>query len=301
MVKNNILNKIKFKKFNKQEKIFYSLFGVYFLTTIIIISALIFKFPSLKEAVSNERKIAAVSNEFKIAYDIYPETEKPPSLTFYWGENKNIDIDVDEIIETIPYGGWSNGDPKKNSKAEPQTGLELRLTAKKNPIYSYCSGTVVWRNINASKDTDLTIRYGKKYAVKYYRVAEVPSYLNVGDKVKKGDLLGYTSTFDETDTFDVWKIEVDKVISDRAARALNPIDFFDDASKEVFEKIDSDISKKLTADPKSKDAGWIVYVKKDEIWASMIRMGFRKEGLESAGEFSKENNLGWMLNKEWLN
>lgn len=292
MVK-KILNRINFTNITKKEKIFLSLFGVYFLTTMIVISALVINFPSIKRA---------VSNELKTAYAVYPETERPPSLTFYWGENKKTDIDVNQIIETIPYGGWSNGDPKKDPKAEPQTGLEFIISTKRNPIYSYGNGIVVWQNQNAvTKNKEISIRYGKKYAVKYYKVAEVPSYLNVGDEVEKGDLLGYTSTSDTTDTFDVWKIEVDKVINDRAARALNPIEFFDNKSKEVFEKIEDDGSMQLIADPGSEEAGWIAYVKKYEIWASMIRMGFRKEGLESAGEFSKENNLEWILNKEWLN
>lgn len=292
MVKKATNHLKKFLAIDKKEKVFLSIFALYVAVTAIIIWGLYSSFPKIKEE---------VKNDLKIAYDINPRTEDTPELTLIWGGEKKSAINPADISGVIPFGAWLNGDPKTDPKAEPQTGLELHLKTKHSPIYSYTDGTLVWvSKKEGSGESEISVRSGSKYAVKYFRVSETPSYLNVGDKVGKGDLLGYTSA---GNGFDIWKIEVDKLISSRSARALNPLDFFDQPSKTAFQKLENESGGKLklAVDPTSNDAGWIAYVGKAEIWASVIRMGFRKNNLESAGEFSKKNNLGWILNEEWQN
>lgn len=286
-----MLNFFKSKKWqtNRKNKIFLLMFGAYFCIIAILLGAIFLKTPQIKEE---------IKDELKIVYDIYPDTETAPNLTFFWGEEKSQSLKKEDILNILSFGGWVKGNPKIDQSAEPQTALEIHLRTKHNPIFSYSGGTLVWQNINSETgEAELVVRYGKNYAIKYQNIINIPSYLSLGDKITKGDLLGYTNT---KDGYDILKFEVDKKISDTQARALYPVDFFEETSRNTFLELVNNNSK-LIVDQDSKTEGWIAYVGKNEIWASMLRMGYRKNNLESAGEFSRANNLDWILNEEWQN
>lgn len=242
-----------------------------------------------------------INNPEKEEMVLYPDTDQPPTLTLYFGKEKKVGIPTDVILFTGQFGTWEGGGPPTPFKKgfEPNSEMEINLKPGEYPIYSFTKGVV--SNIDGSDQGEITIRYGRKYAFKHLHIKNLVRNLKVGDKIEAGTLLGYThraTLGDGSITFDILETELDKVISERAARAINAFDYFDQASKDSLEKIRQSASRDpkpswVSADDKSKS--WIAYTGKPETWADMHKIGYEGD-LENFEEFAKKNNLEWILN-----
>ncbi len=233
----------------------------------------------------------------------YPDTDEPPTLTLFWGKEKKVGIPTDIVLETGQFGTWEGRGPPTPFKVglEPNSEMEINLKVGEYPIYSFSKGLIT--NIENSEQGEITIKYGKKYALKHLHIKNLNKNLKVGDKIEAGTLLGYTQLGrlgDGSLTFSFLEIELDKIISNRAARAINAFDYFNQESKGALEKI----RQAATRNPKTswvassgdKAKSWIPYVGKAETWADMHKIGFEGD-LESFEEFAKKNNLEWILQK----
>lgn len=232
----------------------------------------------------------------------YPDTDDPPALTLYFGKDKKVGIPTDIVLETGQFGTFEGGGSPTPFKVgfEPNSEMEISLKVGNYPIYSFTKGIIT--NIDSSEQGEITIKYGRKYALKHLHIKNLSPSLKVGDKIEAGVLLGYTQTGSLGDgslTFSFIEIELDKVISDRAARAMNASDYFDQESKNALELIRQaaprNPKKSWQASSIDKAKSWIPYVGKAETWADMHKIGFEGD-LESFEEFAKNNNLEWILN-----
>ncbi|MDP3973906.1 MAG: hypothetical protein Q8P92_03670 [Candidatus Daviesbacteria bacterium] len=243
-----------------------------------------------------------VNNPQKEESAIYPNTDNPPTLTLYFGKEKKVGISDDLVLETGQFGTWEGGGHPTPFKQglEPNSEMEINLKVGEYPIYSFTKGIIT--NIDSSEQGEVTIKYGRKYALKHMHIKNLDKNLKIGDKIEVGQLLGYTHTASLGDgslTFSFLEIELDKLISSRAARAISAFDYFDLDSKSALEKI----RKVAPRDPKpswvasfeDKNESWIAYTGKAETWADMHKIGFEGD-LESFEEFAKNNNLEWVLN-----
>lgn len=231
----------------------------------------------------------------------YPDTDESPTLTLYFGKDKKVGIPTDIILETGQFGTFEGGGHPTPFKVglEPNSEMEINLKVGDYPIYSFSKGIIT--NIENSEQGEITIKYGRKYALKHLHIKNLSPSLKVGDKIEAGALLGYTQTGSLGDgslTFSFIEIELDKVILDRAARAINAYDFFDKESKDSLEKIRQaaprNPKQSWVASSDDKAKSWIPYVGKAETWADMHKIGFEGD-LESFEEFAKNNNLEWIL------
>lgn len=231
----------------------------------------------------------------------YPETDSPPTLTLFWGKDKKVGIPYDIVLETGQFGTFEGGGQQTPFKVglEPNSEMEINLKVGEYPIYSFSKGLIT--NIENSEQGEITIKYGRKYALKHLHIKNLSPSLKIGDKIEAGTLLGYTQTGSLGDgslTFSFIEIELDKIISDRAARAINVYDYFDQESKDSLENIRQvaprNPKRSWVASFDDKTKSWIPYVGKVETWADMHKIGFNGD-LESFEEFAKNNNLEWVL------
>lgn len=244
-----------------------------------------------------------INNPQKDDIGSYPDTDGPPILTLFWGKEKKVGIPTDIVLETGQFGTFEGGGQQTPFKVglEPNSEMEINLRVGEYPVYSFSKGLIT--NIENSEQGEITIKYGRKYALKHLHIKKLSLSLKVGDKIEAGTFLGYTQTGSLGDgslTFSFVEIELDKVISDRAARAINAYDYFDKESKDSLERLrlaalrDPKQSWLASSDDKAKS--WIPYVGRAETWADMHKIGFEGD-LESFEEFAKNNNLEWVLNK----
>lgn len=250
-----------------------------------------------------ETKSEQPTNSSEKKLNSYPDTDEPPILTLFWGKEKKIGIPADIVLETGQFGTFEGGGPPTPFKfgLEPNSEMEINLKIGEYPIYAFSKGIIT--NIESSEQGEVTIRYSRKYALKHLHIKNLAPSLKVGDKIEAGTFLGYTQTGSLGDgslTFSFIEIELDKVISDRAARAINAYDFFDKESKDSLEKIRQAASRdpkpSWIASNENKSKSWIPYTGKPETWADMHKIGFEGDQ-ESFEEFAKNNNLEWVLNK----
>lgn len=231
----------------------------------------------------------------------YPDTDDPPTLTLYFGKDKKVGIPTEIVLETGQFGTFEGGGSPTPFKMglEPNSEMEINLKVGDYPIYSFSKGVII--NIENGEQGEITIKYGRKYALKHLHIKNLSPSLKLGDKIEAGTLLGYTqigSLGDGSLTFSFIEIELDKVISDRAARAINAYEFFNKESRDSLEKIRQaaprNPKQSWVASSDDKAESWIPYVGKAETWADMHKIGYDGD-LESFEEFAKNNNLEWIL------
>lgn len=236
----------------------------------------------------------------------YPDTSKEPTLTLFWGEKKETTIPSSEVLSIAQFGAWESGGAPTPFKIgfEPNSEIGVDLKPGRYPLYAFTKGIIT--NIDRKISGEITIRYGKKYALKHMHIADLSPTLKVGQKIEAGTFIGLTPIIQSGPndprgaSFSFFEIELDKIIDSRAARAVNPFDYFDAASKAGLEQarladkvsIKSDWIGTVT----DKNKSWIPYVGKPETWADMHKIGFNGD-LESFEEFAKANNLEWVLSK----
>lgn len=258
--------------------------------------------------VSNENK--SINQKEGKPYDtadsIYPDTDNPPNLIFYFGEESKQSIPDEDVLRIGQFGAFEGGGQPTPFKIgyEPNSEMEISLKAKQYPIYAFTKGIITY--IQEGDSGEIAIRYGRKYALKHLHVSSLSEKLKVGQKIEAGDFIGLTPIIkagpDDPRGHDssFLEIEFDKVISDRAARAVNAFNYFDEPSKNALEKIrladKEGVKPDWVGTTIDKSKSWIPYVGNAETWADMYKIGFEGD-LESFEEFAKNNNLEWVLNK----
>jgi hypothetical protein len=243
----------------------------------------------------NSNGTAASSTPSNLAYSVYPDSSEAPKLHLYWGKDKMTDIDPSTVVEVERFGQFENIPvPACDTPKDPGAEWAIHFTPGTLPVYAYAPGTVT--NVQDEGETgEVVIRFGTSYAVKYLHVANIPSNVTKGAKIEAGALVGYTHLF--TDSFsgnggyEFWELEVNKIIDGKTARTDFPLDYFDDKSKAVFEKLRT--AKGMDSwfvDKNNKDAGWLAYTGKTEAWADISKLGVKSAG-DDYCQFLRDNKL----------
>jgi hypothetical protein len=211
--------------------------------------------------------------ETKSKFGVYPQTSDAPVLHMYWNTAKTVEIPLTEIQYVGRIGLWEGGGNIPGGfklGKEPATEMEIHTYNKRQPVYALASGTLTELKINNDGVTEISIRYGTDYAVKYCHVVDYNKDLTVNSKVEAGDLLGYARRFEMTDqpSFGFWELEFNKKVGE-TARAVPAVDYFDAESKASLEKLPAKFGHSgWVVDANDKNAGWVAYVGKPEAWAS---------------------------------
>ncbi len=262
---------------------------------------------SKQSLISGENKSLNQKEEksYNTVDNIYPNTDDPPKLTLFFGEDKKQNIPDEDVLSIGQFGSWEGGGPPTPFKQgfEPNSEMEISLKAKQYPVYAFTKGIITY--IEKGNSGEITVRYGRKYTLKHLHVSNPSEKLKVGEKIEAGDFIGYTPIIKagindpRGEDFSFLEIELDKVISDRSARAINAFDYFDETSKAGLEKVrlgdKTGVKPDWVGTTIDKSKSWIPYVRKAETWADMHKIGFEGD-LESFEEFAKNNNLEWVLN-----
>jgi hypothetical protein len=239
-----------------------------------------------------------------LQYKIYPDTADAPNLTFYWGNPRQTIVPPTVTDSGSLYGEWEgSGGGSFIYGHEPATETEMILSATREPIYSYCEGTIVYAtrehtNAYGQWVGEITVRYGRKYAIKHMHVVDFSPSITVGITIEKGTLLAYTEKLGDGAGF--WEVEMDHIKSSTECRAVPVVRYLDAASSQVFDDILVQISKSswycaLTA-PTTES--WCSYVSTHEFWADAHKVGVRDDRTSNFGsieQFCDEHGLGWII------
>lgn len=162
-----------------------------------------------------------------LLYDIYPDTDEAPVLEFLWGPSE---LQLSQIVRVSPYGAWEgSGGVYEN---EPATEIEVVTTTTHNPVYAPCPGTVTSIYVDEVIDgvtiREVTIRYGRNYAVTQHHLVDVPDNLVLGMKIETGTLLGCTQTYTDPLHGEVgfWELELLVKQRRRDLSHLAPVQLF---------------------------------------------------------------------------
>lgn len=225
-----------------------------------------------------------------IKFAVYPDTSDAPKLHLYWGPQKSASIDPNPLKEIEKFGVFENM-PIPACETPKDPGAEWAIHFKKGslPVYTYAPGTITnIQDEGASKE--LVVRYGKKYAVKYLHVTNVPKSLKQGDKIEAGTLIGATQYYSDGG-YEFWELEINKIMDGDIARTDFPLTYFDDESKKAFENLRARSGlASWFVDEKSKSAGWLAYTGKPEAWADMSKLGVKATG-DDYCEFLRTSGL----------
>ena len=238
-------------------------------------------------------------------YTIFPDTDAAPQLTFYWGAGKQTVVPPSISSISSRYGGWegSGGGGVFKSGLEPATESEMILTTTREPVYSYCPGTIVkatYEPTNAlgQQEGEVAVRYGRKYVVKHVHITQIQPAVVVGQTIEAGTLIGYT---EQMGSGSFWEVEVDWLKSGTECRALPVVFFLDAASQTVFNDILTAVGKSSwyhAVNEATTDA-WVSYVGTHEGWADPAKTGLKSEyvnNYESVEDYCTRYGLSWILN-----
>lgn len=230
-----------------------------------------------------------------LKYTVYPDTEEAPSLTFYWGTSKETAVPATVTGISSRYGGWEGGGGGGTYKVgfEPATESEMTFSSVHEPVYTYERGTVVYAH-----GDEVSIRYGRKYIVKYLHLDDIQPAVVVGETIEKGVLIGYTETMGSGS---FWEVEVSHIKSTSEIRAVPVTDYLDTASRAVFDEILTKVGQSSwmhgTGEPTSES--WLSYVGIYEFWSDAAKSGIADSyvsGFDSPEDFCTSHGMAWILN-----
>lgn len=201
------------------------------------------------------------------------------------------------------YGGWEgSGGGLYKTGYEPATESEMVLTSTREPVYSYCSGTIVFMtyeaiNFEGQPEGEIAIRYGSKYVVKHVHVVDFQPIVQVGNTIEAGELIGYT---EKMGAGGFWEVEVSYLKGNNQYRAVPLYFFLDTASKAVFDQIAATLGVSwLHSLSESTSESWVSYVGTHEGWSDVSKAGLRSEimnSYETVEEYCTAYGLSWILN-----
>lgn len=218
--------------------------------------------------------------ELTYLYDVYPDTEDPPLLAYYGPDPDQVGID-----SIGAYGDWEGGGNAFKPGEEPATEIEIRsIGSSPVPLKAPCDGVLVYVN-REGQDGDVSIRYGRRYVVKYLHVAGIPTNLRAGMKVRQGDLVGYTASMGPDTQF--WELELDKLYPKSAAFggrpllvSVYPLPYFSQEAQATLERVRRAVQNQHGSDPdwiaptSDPSAGWLASVPSHEMWADSHKAGY---------------------------
>lgn len=224
-------------------------------------------------------------------HDVYPDTDEAPVLDFIWGIPE---LEMDQIERVTPYGVWEGAEGIWEPAVEIQFYTKDRWH---DPVYAACEGTLI--DISTERQS-LVIRYGRNYGIVYHHIVDFPSSLKVGEKIERGDLIGYT---EKKSGLGWWEIEVDVKRGD-VFRTVPPIDYFSEESQEKLNDIlngddvwyENKWGANRTWTVTEGEESWIKYLDEPEWWTSPFRVGYSHLiGAESLEDFVTAHNMTWVL------
>jgi hypothetical protein len=186
---------------------------------------------------------------------------------------------------------------------EPATESEMVLSSSREPIYSYCRGTIVYAtgestNFFNQRVGVVVVRYGRKYAVKHAHVVDIPTNITAGTTVEKGTLLGYTEQYAENVGF--WESELVYLKSTSECRALPIVFYLDPLSRQVFDDILVKLAETAWYYPLTAPTteSWCSYVGTHEFWSDSRKFGVRVDRtsrFDSVEQFCEAHGLAWII------
>ena len=140
----------------------------------------------------------------EITFPYYPDTDQPPVLTFKWETNNiygplNLSTNTNgHIYSCGPFGveeepGFYN-----------QEMAIFFVNRHREPIYTFCEGVITYLSnyycftdaMRPGKGGEVWIRYGRNWAIGFRHVVTSNVKLQLGQKVERGEIVGYTADMD---------------------------------------------------------------------------------------------------------
>jgi len=228
------------------------------------------------------------NNGLEMLYDVYPDTDDAPVLELFWGPPE---LQLDQIDRVTPYGVWE-GPP---GVWEP--AVEIQFYTKNtshDPVYAACEGTLVFIS---EEWNSLYVRYGRNYGIIYHHIVDFSNTLELGMKIERETLLGYTET---KNNLGWWEIELDVKRGD-IFRTVPTFDYFSKESQGKLMAILNaswwDESSGSTKSWTVTDGDtWTVYLDEPEWWAAPDHLGYiETEESETIEDFVEAHNISWIL------
>lgn len=240
-----------------------------------------------------------------LRYTIYPSTEGAPQVKFVWGASKETVVPPGITSISSRFGGWEGGGGGSVYKpgCEPASESEIYVSSTREPIYSYVKGTVVHVNtgeVNAygQRVGEVSVRYGRKYAVKHLHITEIQPGIQTGTTIEVGVLLGYTERMGNAS---FWESEMCQLKSTAEIVAVPLYFYLDASSKNVFNQILIAVGQTSwfhTAGEPTTEA-WVPYVGTTEAWADSAKFGIKPDKtqqFDSSETYYAKFGLSWIFN-----
>ena len=235
--------------------------------------------------------------------DFYPDTEEAPVLELTWDGGFN----PQKATRYGPFGVWENANEDEIYQPEPE--MEIHCNSPEIDYLAVACGTVV--NVmtggDPGKQSDangqITVRYGKNYAVVYYHIKIDPS-IQKGQRIETGQKIGtMPTTMHEAWGEEVmWEISVVKYFPDTGlTRVVPPYDYFSDEGKTLLDGVVENSKEKIVgcsgpnAWTVTQGFSWVPYIGEPAWYSHYAVLGYKPEGTveEKSTDFIRAINPTW--------